>query len=187
MSPHEWLLLVALAAGPAPAAPPAPPAQAPARPAAAPKHSRHSTREPRDSWSLSDSLGRQYDDNVIQLTEADKALFERRPGPPRFKIESVGDWYTTFDATARWRGRTLPRRETRIEGGVSADRFDHDTIVDREDYGLSLGQEITASRRNLLAGGLWVSHIPSYYLGELTDRDESVVAGTRVRNSVDYA
>src|SRR5262249_53008774 len=43
------------------------------------------------------------------------------------------------------------------------------------------------SPRNRLARSLDLSHVPRWYLGELTDRDESVIAGRRVRNSVDYA
>jgi len=174
------------------AAPMGPPAPTPAASAPKPEHaSAHAkkkhARPPEDRWTLTASLGRLYDDNVIQLTTAGLALFDRRPGPPRFKIESVDDWSTTLDASLRWRGRPLNRRQTSLEGGFSVRRYDVDDVVNREEYALSLDQELTASQRHLLVGSLWFTHLPNYYLGEVTDVDESVVAGRRVRNSLQYA
>jgi hypothetical protein len=172
-----------------PIGPPAPkPASPPAKPEHAGTHARSKhPQPPQDRWTLTASLGRLYDDNVIQLTTAGLARFERDPGPPRFKIDEVGDWSTTLDASLRWRGRPLSRRQTSIEGGFSVRRYDVDEIVDREEYALSLDQELTASQRHLLVGSLWTTHLPNYYLGEATDVDESVVAGRRVRNSLQYA
>jgi hypothetical protein len=51
---------------------------------------------------------------------------------------------------------------------------------------LSAAQELTASRRHLLTFELWAAHIPDYYLGEITDLDESVALGDRVRQSLSY-
>jgi hypothetical protein len=51
---------------------------------------------------------------------------------------------------------------------------------------VGLTQELTASRRHLLAlrvGAAWIS---DFYLRELTDDDASVAAGTRIRKSARY-
>ena len=173
---------------PKPAPATAKPTHTAAKPAASTPHKQAKPSvDARNGWTLTTSLGRLYDDNVIQLTTAGLALFDRRPGPPRFKIEEVGDWSTTLDASLRWRGRPIERRETTVEGGFTVRRYDVDDVVDREEYAISLDQELTASQKHLLRGSVWLTHLPNYYLGELTDLDESVAAGTRVRNSLQYA
>lgn len=199
MSPHGCLLLLFLIATPAPgksadprsvaavhdSTPTAPPAAGTA--AATPRSQKPRARDERGGWTVGVSLGRGHDDNVIQLTEAGMQVFNQRPGPPRFLIKSIGDSYRTAGLNLRWRGRPLHRRETRVQGGASLHKFDVDDVMDWQDYGLSLEQEITATRRFLSTGEVWWSHIPSYYLGESVDLDESVIAGRRVRNSLDYA
>jgi len=132
------------------------------------------------------SLGREHDDNVIQLTRANLDLFATRPGPPRFLISRVGDWATIGEGTLRFRDRLLPHRDTRAELDAGFHRYDHDRVVDWQQYDLSLAQELTASHRHLLSLEAFLGHIPNYYLGEITDLDESVAAGTRVRNSLTY-
>lgn len=141
---------------------------------------------PRSWITFAAELGREHDDNVLQLTRRNLDRFTTNPGAPRFLIPQVGDVSTTFTGSARYRARPLPRRETRVALEASVTRFDHDTVADWERYGLSVSQELTATRRRLLTLELYGSWIPAYYLGEITDLDESVALGDRVRQSLTY-
>jgi hypothetical protein len=132
------------------------------------------------------SIGREHDDNVLQLTRQNLDRFALLPGPPRFLIPHVGDEVTTALGTLRWRARLLRRRETRIELSAEAHRYDHDRAVDWQQYAWGVAQELTAARRSLMILELWGSRIPDYYLGEITDLDESVAAGGRIRRSLTY-
>lgn len=144
-------------------------------------------RTARPAWQWTVELGREHDDNVLQLTRAGLDRFAIRPGPPRFRISDVGDWATTGDASLRWTGRVLRRRDTRLSATGSFQRWDRDRVTDWHQFGLGMTQELTSSRRHLLSTQLWLKHIPRYYLGEVTDLDASVLAGTRVRASLSYA
>ncbi len=141
---------------------------------------------PRNPLSVMLSIGRVHDDNVLQLTRQNLDLFANRPGPPRFRVSQIGDMATTADAALRWRARPWRRRETRIELAAGLHRYDHDRIADWEEYGVSAAQELTASRRQLLIMDVWAARIPDYYLGEITDLDESVALGDRLRQSLTY-
>src|SRR5437763_4377941 len=123
------------------------------------------------------SLGRGHDDNVIQLTRQGLDLFTRRPGPPRFLISQVGDMATIAQGSLRWRARPWERRETRLQLDAGFHRYDHDRVFDWREVDLSATQELTASRRRPLTAELYGGRIPDYYLGEITDIDESVAAG----------
>lgn len=145
------------------------------------------TRATRATWQWSIELGREHDDNVLQLTRSGLDRFAILPGPPRFLISDVGDWGTSGDASLRWNGRWLRRRDTRISLTGAFQRWDRDRVADWHQYGLGLQQELTSSRRHLASMQLWLKHIPRYYLGEVTDLDASVIAGQRVRASLTYA
>lgn len=133
------------------------------------------------------TVGREHDDNVLQLTRQNIDLFASRPGPPRFLISDVGDMTTVIEGSVRSRFRPWPRHQSELSLGAEAHRYDHDRTVDWQQYEATLAQELTASRRHLTTLELWASRIPDYYLGEITDLDESVAAGDRVRQSLDYA
>ncbi|HEY6196647.1 MAG TPA: hypothetical protein VI504_16575 [Candidatus Eisenbacteria bacterium] len=133
------------------------------------------------------SLGRGHDDNVLQLTRQTLDLFTRRPGPPRFLISQVGDMATIARGSLRWRARPWDRRETRLDLDAAFHRYDHDRVFDWQELELSASQELTASRRRPLTAELYGGRVPDYYLGEITDIDESVAAGRTVRHSLSYA
>jgi len=155
------------------------------RPASAVTANRPRTAQSPWQWTV--ELGREHDDNVLQLTRSGLDRFAIRPGPPRFLISDVGDWATTGDAAIRWNGKILRRRDTRLSATGSFQRWDRDRVANWQQYGLGLNQELTSSRRNLTSAQLWLKHIPRYYLGEVTDLNASVIAGQRVRASLTYA
>lgn len=144
---------------------------------------RRATRSP---IAFTATLGRQHDDNVLQLTKRNLDRFATNPGAPRFLVPQIADMATSFEASGRLRGRPIHRRETRLGVDVAVVHFDHDDVADWEQYGVQLAQELTATKRQLLTLELYGTRIPSYYLGEITDLDASVALGSRVRSSLTY-
>src|SRR5262249_37439724 len=148
-------------------------------------------RTGRAQLALGLTLERGHDDNVLQLTRQNRDQFARRPGPPRFRIASIGDMATSGAGTLRWRGRLVDRRATRLGLAAAFDRYDRDRVFDWQQYEVSGAQELTATRRRLLTVDLSLSHIPRYYLGEIRDIDETVAAqrpnNNPIRHSLTYA
>jgi hypothetical protein len=179
MRAHGWLMLTGLLAAAAPVA------RARAVVDSTATAARHAPLRSQLGFAL--SLTRGHDDNFLQLTQSNIDLFAARPGPPRFLISQVGDMLTTVQGDIRWRGRLLPRRATSFAVDAGLRRFDHNRVCDWQQYGASASQELTAAKRNLATLDLAVSHIPNYYLGQITDLDESVAAGRNIRNSLAYA
>lgn len=143
-------------------------------------------RSGRAPLALQLSVGREHDDNVLQLTKGNLDLFTNRPGPPRFLISDVGDMVTTASANLRYRPRILKRRESRLSFDGAWTWHDHDDVADWAQYGALFAQELTVSKRRLLTLELYGGLIPRYYLGEITDLDASVNAGSRIRASLTY-
>ena len=137
------------------------------------------------TWTV--TLGREHDDNVVQMTQASLNLFAIKPGPPRFLIPHVGDWATTGAASLRLSTQFVQRRESRLTFSGSFQHWDRDRKADWQQYGIALGQDLIPSKHHALSGQMWFKHIPYYYLGEITDVDASVAALHRVRNSLIYA
>jgi hypothetical protein len=144
-------------------------------------------RGARTRFTFGVGVGRGSDDNVLQLTQNRLDRMITSPGPPRFLIQSPGDALSALSLDAGLRARVLPRRITRLDAGLDLARFDRDDVLDREQYAISLQQEVTARRRALTSIKLSWDHLPRYYLGEITDPDESFAAGIRVRRSLTYA
>ena len=130
---------------------------------------------------------RLHDDNILQMTGVNLARFDANPDPPRFAITTVDDDVNGVHAALRWRAHPWPRRETRIAGTFDFDDFVRNDVKDWGQYGLTALQQLTASRRNLLSVRLAWSRIPRYYLGEITDADDSFAAGARIRRGLNYA
>ncbi len=141
----------------------------------------------RAPWTLSVGVGLHHDDNVLQLSQRNLDRLATTPGPPRFRIDSPGDQVLDLSASVGLRARLLPRRESRLVASASADQFTTDAVKSWQEYGISATQELTASRRMLSTVRLWAGRIPQFYLGEITDDDESFAAGRRIRHSLIYA
>lgn len=158
-----------------------------ARPASSDStRSRAERRSGRSPLALQVSVGREHDDNVLQLTKGNLDLFTNRPGPPRFLISDVGDMATTGNVGLRYRPRLVKRRESRVSLDGSWTWHDRDDVADWAQYGVLFAQELTVSKRHLLTLELYGGLIPRYYLGEITDLDASVNAGSRIRASLTY-
>jgi len=137
--------------------------------------------------TFSARVERRHDDNVLRLSRRDLERFEERPGAPRFRIREPEDDFSLLRAGVDWRFRPFRRRETRFEADVEVRRYDRDDVMNRETFGVSLRQELTASRRHLTTVRVSADHRPDFYLGEVTDADDSFLAGRRIRRSLRYA
>lgn len=138
-------------------------------------------------WSYDLGLERRHDDNVLQLTQDNLDRLASNPGPPRFLIDSASDDVTSVRGSGAWRGRVFPRRETRVFASAEANQYARNSVVNWQEYQLGAVQELTASRHSLTSLRAWVDELPAYYLGEITDADDSFAAGTRIRRSLQYA
>jgi hypothetical protein len=80
----------------------------------------------------------------------------------------------------------LRRRETRVSLSGELARWASNDILNRESYGASLVQELTASHHALARLALSRAVTPRYYLGQITDTDASFAAGRRIRRELEY-
>jgi hypothetical protein len=137
-------------------------------------------------WTLTASVEHRHDDNILQLTQHGFDRFDANSAAPRFLIRSTDDDIHILHGDARWRGRTFRRREARITASADVQRFARNGVKDWEEYDLGVVQELTASKRHLVTMETWASAIPSFYLGQLTDDDDSFAAGRTIRRPVTY-
>ena len=111
----------------------------------------------------------------------------QNPDPPRFLIVSPDDDINALRGDLRWRSRAIRRRETRVSASVDVFAYQRNAVKNWHQIELAARQELTASRRHLASAELSWTDIPTYYLGQITDADDSFAAGTRIRRSLTYA
>lgn len=133
------------------------------------------------------AIERTHDDNILHLAQRDLDRLATGPTPPRFRVTTADDDIQSFHGEVRARLRWLRRRETRLGAALDADRYETNAVKDWQEYRFDASQELTASRRSLMTLSGWVSRLPRYYLGEITDQDDSFAAGTRIRRSLTFA
>ena len=140
-------------------------------------------------FKLEVSLETRYDDNILQLSEQDKDLFEEEdpPDPERFLIETIDDYIAIGRIDVRWRGDPIRRRETAIGASLDAFRYARNGVKDYEKFGVSIFQEITASRRHLASFKIAFSRTPSFYKRQRVDEDDSFDAMDTIRRKYSYA
>ena len=144
-------------------------------------------RPPKLALAASVGVERFHDDNILQLTARNLARLDANPSPPRFLVTTPDDDVSELHADVRARLRVLRRRETRFGVSADVDRYAVNTVKNWEEYRFDAAQEVTASKRFLTTVRAWVSRVPGFYLGQITDEDESFTAGTRIRRPLTYA
>ncbi len=148
-------------------------------------------REARSPWSFGVSAQGEviHDDNILSLSDRDKGLVGD-PNPAntgRFRIESPDDFIFAPDLTLTFARSPRRGRETDIVFTVRAHDYVRNSVKDYQDIALSVRQELTRSRAHQTALKVGISRIPSYYLRELIDEDESPPPpGPKIRNSLTY-
>lgn len=70
---------------------------------------------------------------------------------------------------------------------MRAYEYTTNSVKNFQQYSLAVRQELHRSHVHSTALTVGGSYIPSYYLRQLVDDDESVLAGTTIRNSADYS
>jgi hypothetical protein len=144
-------------------------------------------RRDRPAWAFTLGVGVHHDDNILQLSGRNLDRLATDPGLPRFRIAGSGDQVFDLSAGATLRARPIRRRETRLEATAEADRYADSGVADWHHVGIATQQELTATRRTLTTVRAWADALPRYYLGEITDDDDSFAAGRRIRRSLTYA
>ena len=142
--------------------------------------------KPNRPFDLGISLETRYDDNILQLSEEAQDRFREEPDPERFLIESIDDYVAIGKIDLRWRGKPIRKRETAVRAFLDAFRYVRNDIKDYEKFGISISQELTASRRHLASLQIRYSRIPDFYKRHRVDEDASFDAGERVISSYDY-
>jgi len=141
----------------------------------------------RRGLSFDVALEARYDDNILQLSPSDIDRLRSQTAPSsRFVITSADDTIAVGSFQGRWRGKPLRRRVTSIAADVDIHRYSKNDVKDYEEFSLSVSQELTASVRHLSRLRASISHIPRFYVRELTDDDASFELGTRVRESATF-
>ncbi len=141
----------------------------------------------RADWTLGASLERSHDDNVLQLTSRRLDQLTATPGMPRFRIDTPDDDVSTLALSGAWQSHLVRRRQTRFAAAFEAHQYARNDVCNWNELSGSVRQELTASRRMLTTLTLSGESLPKYYLGEVTDPDESFAAGRRIRQSLQYA
>lgn len=142
----------------------------------------------RGAFAFDLTLQERYDDNILELSEADiDRVVSGDFTPGRYLIATPDDFITTLSGRARWTGKPWARRETRIALSGDAHWYARNDIKSYDTFGVSIAQELTASRKHLAQLRLSITHTPEYYLRQLTDDDASFLAGRRIRESARYS
>jgi len=143
-------------------------------------------RERGPSYTLVLGIEWLNDDNILQLPPSDLARLASNPTPPRFLVTTPDDNVAAVHGDAYAHVQPLRRRDTRLGVSFDASSYARNDVKDWHQFGVSLQQELTASRRNLTALNAWWSSVPDYYLLQVTDADDSFAAGFRIRRSLTY-
>ena len=143
-------------------------------------------REPRPPYTVVLGIEWLHDDNILQLTPNDLTRLANNPTPPRFLVTTPDDGIAAIHGDAYAHFQPLRRRDTRFGVSFDASAYQRNDVKDWRQLGLSLEQELTASRRNLTTLNAWWSSLPDYYLRQITDADDSFAAGVRIRRSLSY-
>jgi hypothetical protein len=138
-------------------------------------------------FALKVSLEGRYDDNILQLSDPDKEDLKDNTDPDRFRIETADDTIAVGRIDLRWRGRPIRRRATSAVVSLDAYSYARNGVKDYQELGVSLSQEITASRHHLGSLRLRFSRTPNFYLRQLTDDDASIAAMQRIREALTYS
>jgi hypothetical protein len=125
-----------------------------------------------------------YDDNILELSQADIDRLESGNFTPgRFLISTPDDFITNLAGRARFSTKPWSRYETRIALAADANWYARNDIKNYQNYGVSIAQELTASKKHLAQLRLSVTNTPEFYDRQLTDDDASFNAGFRIRES----
>jgi len=136
-------------------------------------------------FSFDVSLWEHYDDNILELSDQNIAIFDSGVyAPERFLITSIGAYITSLSGRARWRGKPWARHETRVAIAGEANWYANNSIKNYETYDLSVAQELTATKKHLSLIRLTVSHTPEYYQQQL--RDAPFIPGSFIYESAGY-
>lgn len=138
-------------------------------------------------FALKVSLEGRYDDNILQLSDPDKEDLKDNTDPDRFLVETADDAVAVGRIDLRWRGRPIRRRATSAVVSLDAYSYARNGVKDYHELGVSITQEVTASRRHLGSLRLQFSRTPNFYLRQLTDDDASFTAGQRIREALTYS
>jgi hypothetical protein len=123
-----------------------------------------------------------YDDNILELSQRDIDRVESGNFTPgRFLISTPDDFITNLAGRVRWTGKPWTRRETRIALAAEANWYAQNDVKNYQSYGISIAQELTASKKHLSQLRLSVTNMPEFYDRQLTDDDASVAAQHRIR------
>jgi len=138
-------------------------------------------------FSFDLAVQERYDDNILELSQRDIDRVESGNFTPgRFLISTPDDFITNLAGRVRWTGKPWARRETRIALAADANWYAQNDIKNYQNYGVSIAQELTASKKHLSQLRLSVTNTPEFYDRQLTDDDASFNAGIRIRESSRY-
>ncbi len=130
-----------------------------------------------------------YDDNILSLSKNEQNQLKDPvlANTDRFRITSADDVIIAPEVNLQF--SRLPRggAETNILLSLHAYDYTTNSVKNYQQYSLSARQELHRGHVHSTAVTVGTSYIPTYYLRQLVDDDESALAGTTIRNSADYS
>lgn len=141
------------------------------------------------NFRLKAEAGVRYDDNILSLSEEEKALLDdpTQGGSERFGINNADDFIVAPEVIASFDRKPRRGRGTKLSLNLHAFKYTNNSIKDYQQFGLSLSQELTRRSQHYTTLTIKASRIPEYFLRKLKDEDESALAGMTIRNDLDYA
>jgi hypothetical protein len=140
------------------------------------------------NFRLGAALEVRYDDNIVGLSEQDQNFLKSSPavGEDRFGVSSAADTALVPELALGFARKPRKGLETGISFVVRSRQYLTNSVKSYQELALTLRQELNRSRAHGTRLIVGVSHIPEYFVRRLIDEDESFLAGTTVRNDVDY-
>ena len=140
------------------------------------------------SFAVDADVEVRYDDNILSGSDEDiTRIGNPLPGDEeRFRVETPDDTILAPELRLAFEHARPRGLATDVSATLRGYDYQTNSVKDYQSYSLDLRQDLNHSREHGTALRLRAGFIPSYYLRELIDDDESAAAGAIVHHSLDY-
>src|SRR5437867_7235896 len=134
--------------------------------------------ESTNHWKFQAELSGRFDDNILSLSDTDRAKVGDPAFAPRFRIDTPYDVVTIPSGRLTFSGHIAPGFETSLRADARDYVYQNNSIKSYQSFGLRLTQDLTPARRFETRLILDTGYIPSFYVKEIKIPQASMVQGT---------